>query len=63
MPELQAACATGQLYRLALEHGTGGAEPAYHGVAEEGVAFRSIAEVLGRRLGVPVEVRPAEHFG
>lgn len=51
----------GRLYRLALEHGA--TEPAYHVVAEEGVAFRSIAEVIGRRLGVPVEARPAEHFG
>ena len=51
----------GRLYRLALEYG--GTEPIYHGVAEEGVAFRDIAEVIGRRLGVPVESRPAEHFG
>ncbi|MDQ2733649.1 MAG: SDR family oxidoreductase [Pseudomonadota bacterium] len=51
----------GRLYRLALEHG--GTEPIYHGVAEEGVAIRDIAEVIGRRLGVPVESRPAEHFG
>ena len=40
------------LFRLALENGTAGAH--YHGVAEEGVAFRSIAEVIGRRLSLPV---------
>ena len=43
------------LFRLALENGTAGAR--YHGVADEGVAFRSIAEVIGRRLGVPIRSR------
>lgn len=51
----------GRLYRLAVEQGA--TERAYHGVAEEGIAFRDIAEVIGRRLGLPVESRPAEHFG
>jgi nucleoside-diphosphate-sugar epimerase len=41
-----------QLFRLALEKGAPRAY--YHGVAEEGVPFRRIAEVIGRRLGVPV---------
>ena len=41
----------GRLYRLALEHG--GGEPVFHGVAEEGIAFREIAEVIGRRLKLP----------
>ena len=50
-----------RLYVRALEHGA--AEPAYHAVADEGVPFRSIAEVIGRRLGLPVEPRPPEHFG
>ena len=52
-------------YRLALEKGTKGAT--YHAVAEEGVATKAIAEVIGRRLGVPVvSVAPEEagaHFG
>ena len=54
-----------RLFRLALEHGEAGAR--YHAVAEEGMAFRDIAEAIGRHLGVPVvslsgkEV--AKHFG
>jgi len=39
-------------FRLAFEKGA--ARACYHGVAEEGVAFRQIAEVIGRRLNVPV---------
>ena len=50
-----------RLYRLALEAKVSGR--VYHGVAEEGVAFRAIAQVIGRRLGVPVESRGPEHFG
>ena len=54
-----------ELYRLELEKGTAGAN--YHGVADEGVPFREIAEVIGRRLNLPVVSKaPAEaanHFG
>ena len=50
-----------RLYRLVLEHGA--TEPAYHAVADEGVAFKAIAQVIGRRLGLPVEPRGREHFG
>jgi nucleoside-diphosphate-sugar epimerase len=41
-----------RLYRLALERSEAGAR--YHGVAEEGVKLRSIAETIGAGLGVPV---------
>jgi nucleoside-diphosphate-sugar epimerase len=53
------------LYRLALEKGSAGAR--HHGVAEEGIAFRDIAEVIGRRLNIPVVAKSPEdaahHFG
>jgi nucleoside-diphosphate-sugar epimerase len=54
-----------RLYRLALEKRQAGAR--YHAVAEEGVAVREIAEVLGRGLKVPVVAMSPEqaagHFG
>jgi len=53
------------LYRLALEKGSTDAR--YHGIAEQGVPFREIAEVIGRRLNLPVVSKSpeefAEHFG
>jgi nucleoside-diphosphate-sugar epimerase len=54
-----------RLYRLALEQGTAGA--CYHGVADEGIALRDIAAVIGRHLNLPVVSKSAEeaadHFG
>lgn len=47
------------LYRLALEKGF---EPGarFHAVAEQGIAVKEIAEVIGRRLGVPVNSKTPE---
>ncbi|MFE9452845.1 SDR family oxidoreductase [Streptomyces sp. NPDC006739] len=54
-----------RLYRLALESAPAGAS--LHAMAEEGVPFRDIAEVIGRHLDVPVTGVPADraedHFG
>jgi nucleoside-diphosphate-sugar epimerase len=54
-----------RLYRLALEKRQAGAR--YHAVAEEGIACREIAEVLGKGLKVPVVAmspeQAADHFG
>ena len=54
-----------RLYVLALEKGSAGAR--YHAVGEEGVRVRDIAEVIGRRLNIPIVAKsPTEavdHFG
>lgn len=50
-----------RLYRLAIERGAKGER--YHAVAEEAVPFKTIAEAIGKGLGLPVESRTAEHFG
>ncbi|MER6982062.1 SDR family oxidoreductase [Streptomyces carpinensis] len=53
-----------RLFRLAVEKAPAGS--VLHGVAEEGVAIRDVAEVIGRHLDVPVtSVTPEaalEHF-
>jgi nucleoside-diphosphate-sugar epimerase len=54
-----------RLYRLALEKAPAGTR--LHGIADEGVPFRDIAEVVGRKLDVPIKSITAdeapEHFG
>jgi nucleoside-diphosphate-sugar epimerase len=54
-----------RLFRLALEQAPAGS--VLHGVADEGVPIREIAEVIGRHLGIPVQsISPgaaADHFG
>ncbi|HZS36382.1 MAG TPA: SDR family oxidoreductase [Polyangia bacterium] len=47
-----------RLYRLAIEKGTSGAR--FHAVADEGVPIRDIAEIIGRRLNVPVVSKSPE---
>src|SRR5262249_50742774 len=48
-----------------LEKGSAGAR--FHGVADEGIPFRDIAEVIGRRLNLPFVSKTTEeasnHFG
>lgn len=54
-----------RLFRLAAERAPAGA--VLHGVAEQGVALRAIAEAIGAGLGLPVRSVPAAdaaaHFG
>lgn len=54
-----------RVYQLALEQGAQGGP--FHAVADEGVAFRQIAEAIGEQLGVPnrslSHAEAAGHFG
>jgi nucleoside-diphosphate-sugar epimerase len=55
-----------KLFRLALEKAANGGTR-YHGVAEEGIPFREIAEAIGKGLNIPVVSKSKEeaaaHFG
>lgn len=46
------------LFRLALEKGPAG--KSWHGIADEGIRFREIAEAVGSRLGLPTVSIPAD---
>jgi len=54
-----------RLFRLAFEHAAPSAR--YHAVAEEAITVKSIAEAIGKQLGLPVKsIAPeaaVEHFG
>lgn len=59
-PAVHAADAAA-LFRLALESAPAGST--WHAVADEGVAVRDIAALIGRRLGLPVQELPADGYG
>ncbi len=47
-----------RVFRLALEKGSPGS--IYHAIAEEGLPFRQIAEVIGKRMNVPAVSKSPE---
>jgi nucleoside-diphosphate-sugar epimerase len=48
-----------RLFRLALENASAGQR--FHGVSEEAIAFKNIAEVIGKHLAIPVVSIAAEN--
>lgn len=54
-----------KLFRLVLEKGSTGTS--YHGIADQGMTLRELAEIIGKHLDVPVISKSAdeagEHFG
>jgi nucleoside-diphosphate-sugar epimerase len=46
------------LFRLALENASRGSR--FHGVAEQSIGFRDIAEIIGKRLNIPVVSKSAQ---
>ena len=52
---------TAHLFRLALERREAGSR--YHATAEGAIAFRDIAEAIGRSVGVPVKSVPPDEAG
>ena len=51
----------GSPFRLALEKASAGS--VFHGVADEGVPARTIAEIIGRKPGFPVAAISPEAAG
>lgn len=52
---------TAKLFILALQNGKAGA--VYHGVAEQGVPFFDIANLIAKKLNLPTAAKPQKHFG
>jgi nucleoside-diphosphate-sugar epimerase len=50
-----------EAFRLAVEKAPAGTR--VHAIAEAGIPTKEIAAVIGKRLALPVAMRPVEHFG